>query len=305
MTPVCAIELDVRELKVLQLGDGGALHHAHSLLPDGAYREGMPTRILMEVLLQTLASSGVTARLARVAISDAGVAVRDFRMARIPEADLQSAVMYEAKRLIPMDPGDVYYAWHAAPAGGQLAVYLAAARRDMIDGLVAAVAAAGLQVERVDLRALALARAIGVPDGLILDWGHGEATLVLQVDGRPRFFRTVQLEASPVDSLATHLEELSLSVEALLKFSRSADPQLPVGPTTPLYLTGLFGMVPEAIEAGRTGFAYEVRKPQVVGEWPPDFSWHLHVAGIGLLQPATWRTRLTPMASEGQRRAAA
>ncbi|HYS30404.1 MAG TPA: hypothetical protein VEQ12_13020, partial [Candidatus Limnocylindria bacterium] len=68
VTPVCAIELDVRELKVLQLGDGGALHHAHSLLPDGAYREGMPTRILMEVLLQTLASSGVTARLARVAI---------------------------------------------------------------------------------------------------------------------------------------------------------------------------------------------------------------------------------------------
>lgn len=305
MTPVCAIELDARELKVLQLGDGGAVHHAHNLLPDGAYREGMPTRILMEVLLETLASSGITTRLARVAVSDAGVAVRDFRLARMPDADLQSAVMYEAKRLIPMDPGDVYYAWHAAPIGGQLAIYLAAARRDMIDGLVAAVAAAGLQVERVDLRALALARAIGVSDGLILDWGHGEATLVLQVGGRPRFFRTVQLESSPVDSLDTHLEELSLSVEALLKFTRSADPELPVGPATPMYLTGLFGMVPEAIEAGRTGFAYQVRTPEVVREWPPDFSWHLHVAGLGLLQPAAWRTRLTPPISEGQRRAAA
>ncbi len=305
MTPVCAIELDARELKVLQLGDGGAVHHAHSLLPDGAYREGMPTRILMEVLLETLAGSGITTRLARVAISDAGVAVRDFRLARMPDSDLQSAVMYEAKRLIPMDPEDVYYAWHAAPIGGQLAIYLAAARRDMIDGLMAAVAAAGLQVERVDLRALALARAIGVSDGLILDWGHGEATLVLQVGGRPRFFRTVQLESSPVDGLDTHLEELSLSVEAMLKFTRSADPELPVGPATPLYLTGLFGMVPEAIQAGRTGFAYEVRTPEVVREWPPDFSWHLHVAGLGLLQPAAWRTRLTPSASEGQRRAAA
>jgi hypothetical protein len=304
VTPVCAIELDVRELKVLQVGDGGALHHAHSLLPDGAYREGMPTRLLVEVLLQTLAGSGITTTRARVAISDAGVAVRDFRLARMPDADLQPAVMYEAKRLIPMDPADVYYAWHAAPVDRQLAIYLAAARRDMIDGLIGTVAAAGLHVERVDLRALALARAVGVADGLILDWGHGEATLVLQVGGRPRFFRTVQLEALPVDSIDTHLEELSLSVDALLKFSRSADPQLPVGPATPLYLTGLFGMVPEAIEAARQRFAYELRTPEVVGEWPPDFPWALHVAGIGLLKPAAWRTRLTPAVLEGQLRAA-
>ncbi len=305
MTPVCAIELDVCELKVLQLGEHGSVLHGHSLLPDGAYRDGMPTRILIDVLLETLGSSGIVPSRARVAISDAGVAVREFRLARMPDADLQRAVKYEAKRLIPMDPAGVYYAWHAAPVARQLAVFLAAARREMVDGLIAAVGAAGLQVERVDLRALALARGAGVSDGLILDWGHGEATLVLQVAGRPRFFRTVLLEALPVDTLDTHLEELSLSVDALLKFIRSADPDLSVGPETPLYVTGLFGLVPEAAEAARARFARELRIPAVVGQWPSDFPWPLHLAGIGLLRPAAWRERLASSAQPGERRAAA
>ena len=302
--PVCAIELDARELKVLQLGERGTVRHGHSLLPDDAYRDGMPTRVLIDVLLGTLSSIGIAASLARVAISDAGVAVRDFRLARIPDADLVRAVAYEAKRLVPMDPGDVYYAWHAAPVARQLAIFLAAARREMVDGLIAAVGAAGLQVERVDLRALALARGTGVTDGLILDWGHGEATLVLQVADRPRFFRTVLLEALPVDSLDMHLDELSLSVDALLKFFHSADPQASVGPETPLYLTGLFGQLPEAAEAARTRFAHEVRLPAVAGSWPSDFPWSIHLAGIGLLGPAAWRDRLAP-AQQGESRAAA
>jgi hypothetical protein len=305
VTSVCAIELDVRELKVLQLAEAGTVRHAHSLLPEGAYRDGIPTRTLIEVLLQTLGNSGITTPTARVAISDTGVAVRDFRLAAMPESDLRSAVLYEAKRLIPFDPEDVHYAWHAAPLGRELAIYLAAARREMVDGVLAAMGAAGLQVERVDLRALALARGAGVTDGLILDWGQGEATLVLQTAARPRFFRTVILEALPVDGLDAHLDELSLAVDALLKFNRSADPQVSVGPATPLYLTGLFGMVPEALEAARARFTYDVQIPTIPGEWPPDFPWTLHLAGLGLLQPTVWQRRLTPPALIGERRAAA
>lgn len=304
MTSVCAVELDVRELKVLQFGEGGTVRHGHSLLPDGAYRDGMPTRVLIDVLLGTLSTAGIASSLARIAISDTGVAVRDFRLGRIPESDLVSAVMYEAKRLIPLDPGDVYYAWNAAPIGRQLGIFLAAARREMIDGLIAAIGAAGPQIERVDLRPLALARAAGIPDGLILDWGHGEATLILVVAGRPRFFRTVLLEALPVDSLDTHLEELSLSVDALLKFINSSDPQASVGPQTPLYLTGLFGQVPEAADAARARFAHAVPLPTVTGAWPSDFPWSLHLAGIGLLRPAAWRNRLAST-GRGERRAAA
>lgn len=304
MTPGCAIELDHRELKVLQVAERGVIRHGHSLLPDGAYRDGMPTRVLIDVLLGTLHNAGIAVSSARVAIADAGVAIRDFRLGRIPESDLESAVKYEAKRLIPMEPSAVYYAWHATPVARQLAIFLAAARREMIDALIAGIGAAGVQAERVDLRALALARAAGVSDGLILDWGHGEATLVLQTGGRPRFFRTVLLEALPVDSLDMHLDELSLSVDALLKFIQSSDPEVPIGPQTPLYLTGLFGQVPEAAEAARARFSHEVRLPTVVGEWPADFPWSLHLAGIGLLRRATWRDRLAPV-KQGERRAAA
>src|SRR5204863_9463839 len=117
-------------------------------------------------------------------------------------------------RQVPMAAADVYFAWHAVRDPNGYAVYLVAARREMIDALVAAVGAAGLQVERMDLKPLALARGIGVFDGLVLEWGAADATLVLMVEGRPRFFRTFVLDA-PADDSDAQLDVPERSVDAL------------------------------------------------------------------------------------------
>jgi len=149
----------------------------------------MSTDVLQESLTTALRTAGVTARRARLAIPEAGIRVRDLWL----PAELRSAITYEGKRLIPIDPAGVYYAWHVRRVRRRYAIYLVAARREMIDGLLAAVSAAGLQIDRIDLKPLALARGAAASDGLILDWGMGEATLVLMAKARPRFFRSVLL----------------------------------------------------------------------------------------------------------------
>ena len=60
----------------------------------------------------------------------------------------------------------------------------------MVDGLVQAASAAGLETDRIDLKVPALARGIGAADGLLCEWATGEATVALMVGARPRFFRT-------------------------------------------------------------------------------------------------------------------
>ncbi|TME25126.1 MAG: hypothetical protein E6I68_03080, partial [Chloroflexi bacterium] len=209
------------------------------------------------------------------------------------DSELSRAVMFEGRRQVPMTAADVYFAWNAIRDADGYAVYLAAARREMIDALIAAVAAAGLQVERMDLKPLALARGMGVADGLLLEWGAAEATLVLMARGRPRFFRTFLLDA-PADDVEAQLDELALSLNALIKFIRGSASDVPITPATPLFLGGRFSFLPDGPQRAEQRFDFRVTLPTTRFTAPPGFPWEAHFAGAGLIQQSRWRNRLTP-----------
>jgi type IV pilus assembly PilM-like protein len=268
--------------------------HAELLLPDGAMMDGIPSALLSAVVRGAIREHGFAASApVRVAIAETGTAFRDVKLPRLPASELNSAVLFEGRRLIPLDPEDVYFGWHAQRAGKGYAVYLVAARRAMIDGVVAVLGSAGLAVEQIDLKPLALSRAMGVADGLLLEWGAAEATLVLMAGGRPRFFRTFQLDASPDDPEA-QFEELSLSVAALVKFMRGAAPEISIGPSTPMALGGRFAFLEGGSQRAAQSLDFKVVSPQTQLRASADFPWQAHFAEIGLLQPGRWQPRLTP-----------
>jgi hypothetical protein len=165
------------------------------------------------------------------------------------------------------------------------------------------IVAAGLRLERMDLKPLALARGADARDGLVLEWTATEATLVLMVEGRPRFYRTFALDAA-VDDIEGQLDELALTLNALVKFMRSAEPDVAIGPTTPLVLAGRFAVVDKGIESARQRFDFAVALPVQRFTSPPDFPWQAHLAELGLLQPLNWYARLTPSPG-GDKRVAA
>jgi hypothetical protein len=293
VTARIGLDLGARELRLLQADGRRLTHHAEVLLPDGAMVDGMPTPLLTATIRSALDTEGFTARRARVAIAETGTAFRDFRLPRLAGSELSRAVAFEGRRLVPMEAADVYFAWHATRDLRGYAVYLVAARRAMIDAVVAAVGAAGLQVERMDLKPLALARGMGVSDGLLLEWGAAEATLVLMVRGRPRFFRTFGLDASPDDAEA-QLDELVLSLNALVKFMRGAASDVPISPATSLALGGRFAFMDEGLQRARQRFEFNVVLPQPPFAAPADFPWQAHFAGIGLIRQGRWQNRLSP-----------
>jgi hypothetical protein len=298
---LCTIELGLRTLRVVEAIHRQPVRHAEMLLPEGCFNDGMPTRDFKQFLSRSLKDWGTGATVARVAISDAGVAVRDFRLPRLPRDELVSAVTFEARRLVPLDPADVHYAWHALRDDDGYAVYVVAARREMVEGLISAIAVAGLTAERIDLKALALARGANVADGLLLDWGLAEATMVLVAGGRPRFFRTFPLETPDADAEA-QFDELLSSFNALIRFVRTTEPEGALSPATPLYLAGRLG--PDALEKAAGRFDFTPRLPAITGSWPAEFPWQSHLAAIGLLQTERWHDRITPTEG-GEHRAAA
>jgi Tfp pilus assembly PilM family ATPase len=288
-----ALDLSARELKLVTSEDEVLTHHASVVLSDPGFIDGMPTPELAAAVQRTVQAFGFGAQAVRVAIPDTGVAVRDFPLPPMPRRELSHAVMFEGRRLVPIDAGDVYYAWHATRTSYGYGVYLVAARRDMIDAIAAMVTRAGLRLERMDLKPLALARGADAHDGLVLEWTATEATLVWMVDGRPRFYRTFALDAAP-DDIDAQLDELALTLDALVKFMRSAEPDVAIGPTTPLVLTGRFASVDNAMEFARQRFDFALAAPVQVFTCPADFPWQAHLAGLGLLQPIHWFARLTP-----------
>jgi len=240
-----------------------------------------------------LEAAGFSATRARLAIAETGTAFRDFRLPRLPPSELSRAAEFEGRRQVPMEAADVHFAWHAIRDKTGYAVYLVAARRDMIDAIVAAVSAAGLQVERIDLKPLALARGMAVANGLLLEWAAAEATLVLMVKGRPRFFRTFALDA-PSDDPEAQLEELTHALNALVKFMRGTASDVPITPATTLALGGRFAFLPEGLQRAEQRFDFAVTVPTTRFTSAPGFPWQAHFAGLGLLMQARWYDRLTP-----------
>jgi len=303
VTARLGIDLGAGELRLLQADGRRLTHHAEVLLPEGAMVDGMPTGLLTATVRSALDAGGFSARRARVAIAETGTAFRDFRLPRLGGSELSRAVAFEGRRLVPMEAADVYFAWHASRDSKGYGVYLVAARRAMIDAVIAAISAAGLQVERMDLKPLALARGMAVSDGLLLEWGATEATLVLMVRGRPRFFRTFALDA-PSDDAEAQLDELALSLNALVKFMRGATSDVPIGPATSLALGGRFAFLDDGLQRARQRFEFNVVLPLTAFEAPADFPWQAHFAGIGLIRQGRWHNRLSPSQGGDQRVAA-
>ena len=303
MSARLALDLGAHELKILEVNGRVLTRHAEILLPDGALTEGMPTPLLTAAIRGALEAGGFLATRARLAIAETGTAFRDFRLPPLPAGELSRAVEFEGRRQVPMDAADIHFAWHAVRDKTGYAVYLVAARRAMIDAIVAAVSSAGLQVERMDLKPLALARGMGVSDGLLLEWAAAEATLVLMVKGRPRFFRTFGLD-SPADDPESQLEELTHALNALVKFMRGTTSDVPISPDTTLALAGRFAFLPDGVQRAEQRFNFKVTVPTTRFTFAPEFPWQAHLAGLGLLLQARWYDRLTP-AQGGDNRVAA
>ena len=294
MSRKLAVDIGLRELKIVEADGARLTGHAEILLPDGAIEDGMPTPLLTVAIRGAMEAARIRTGPALVAIADTGIAVRDFVLPRIPKSELSEAVLFEGRRLVPLDPNSVYYAWHAQSIRSGRSVYLVAARRDMIDALTATVTEAALRVGRIDVKPLALARGAGVTDGLILEWGASEATLVLMVQGRPRFFRSFLLDSAS-DNVDAQLDELAFSLSALVRFMRTAAPDATIGPRTDLHLVGRVAFIEDGYQRAQQRFEFAVRPPKAPSlKMPSDFPWQAHLAGIGLLQRLSWRSRLEP-----------
>ncbi len=128
--------------------------------------------------------------------------IRELDLPYVPDNEVDSAVRFQSEEVIPFPPDQTILSsriladYTSADGDKMRRVLVAAAHRDLVDGIIAAVERAGLTVEGVDLVSSALVRAISdrtaaEQSEAIVSVGAGLTVVVVHQQGRPQFVRTI------------------------------------------------------------------------------------------------------------------
>jgi type IV pilus assembly protein PilM len=164
---------------------------------------------------------------------------RELDLPWVPDEDVDSAVRFQSEEVIPF-PADktilssqVLADQTASDGTRTRRVLVAAAHRDLVDGVVAAAEMSGLVVEGVDLVSSALVRALGDPSvaadrpEAIVSIGAGLTVVVVHQHGRPQFVRTIGIGGnSATAAIAGSLDLPLVDAEALKRRLGEASPQV-------------------------------------------------------------------------------
>jgi len=201
---------------------------ASAALPPGAVRDGevIDAPAVATALRQAIDGRSGFGKQVRLGVGCQKVAVRVLDLPPVRNAeDVDAAVRMTARERIPTAADDAlidYRLLDEVPADGEAPAHrralVVAARRELIDGQIAAVKAAGLEPVGVDLLAFGLARLVRPSEPTLLLDLDGVTTLALAGPDGCRFVRTIPAGVqSAAEELARRIDvEIPDAASALL-----------------------------------------------------------------------------------------
>jgi type IV pilus assembly protein PilM len=189
---------------------------AGAALPPDTMREGevLDGTALADTLREMFREAKLDKRV-RIGIANQRTVLRTMELPPLTDRkELATAVRFQAEDQVPMPLDNAVLDFHAlgvidTPAGPRQRVIVVAAQRDMVERLIAAVRAAGLRPEGVDLSAFALIRSLHRADedhsGRVLYLNIGGLTNMAIAEGTVcRFTRVI---GGGLESMAADIAE--------------------------------------------------------------------------------------------------
>jgi type IV pilus assembly protein PilM len=208
-SPVIGLDVDRGSLKAVQLSKSGGnytlRHVGYHRLPPGAIIEGEvgDPEVLAAEIKEFWSSHSFNGKSVILGVANQRVIVRLLNFPRMDEADLRSAIGFEAQDHIPMPLEEAvldYVVLGPQEEGSDLdRILVVAAHRRMIEGYTSAVRAGGLRPAGMDVKALSLTRST-LPDAffdegatLLLDVGAELSNLVVVQGDSPTLTRFIPI----------------------------------------------------------------------------------------------------------------
>ena len=191
-------------------------------LPPGSVRDGevIDAQAVAAALRQLWAQAKFSSKRVVVGVANQKVVVRQVDLPWLPLGELKKSLAFQVQDFIPMPVEQAILDFHPLEeftndAGGRmLRVLLVAASREMVDGALQAVTAAGLTPSMVDLTSFAILRSLvteqsglgSVDAEAIVDIGASVTNIIVHQGGVPRFVRILLMGGADItDAVAERL----------------------------------------------------------------------------------------------------
>lgn len=204
------------------------------------------------------------------------------RVLEIPEASgptLDQLVAEEAEVTLGLAPDEHFLFWQRRE--GRIRrrnVFVLAVPRATILAALDALEIARIHPYTMDLRPLALARAIGRSDAIVLHLGEGSLDVAIISRGIPTLLRTVPVPELPEAAPSCLLDEL----DRALTSSPGPHPALPLLPEAPIFLVGRLATDPTLVDQVCSLSGRPIGKVPIPIPGPADFPMTEYLVHLGL-----------------------
>jgi Tfp pilus assembly PilM family ATPase len=200
-----------------------------------------------------------------------------------PGASLADSIEAEARKVLPESLVDFNLYWQAIDPRSSPTprVFILATPREAVMGMIETLQIAGIQPLAIDLKPLALYRAVGAKDAIVANLESETLDIVVVADDLPVLLRTVYLGdgAGASDFLLGRLtDELSRTVRYYNDTNRAA--ALPIA--APVFLSGQDVSDPGLIANVEALTGHPVQPPRPPLDYPPDFPVERYLVNVGL-----------------------
>ena len=203
-------------------------------------------------------------------------------MPQVDKKILEESIMNEAERQLPLPIGELYTPRTNLSDENTETRYLTVAiSKNQVDLQVDALEAARLKSFAIDVKPLALARAVNRENAIICEIELDKAELAIVVDGVLKLARILHFRGHEL-SVSDKASYVASELTRTLAHYASRQPDGPIGPDVPLFLVGKLANDPD-VKALITG---EINNPlqelELELQYPADFPAQQFTACVGL-----------------------
>ena len=268
---------------------------SHSLEPD-MFEEEVITdpQAFGATVRRLMASSGIQARDITVSVSGLYSLSRVVTVPTPLEQPVTEEAVFEAAvEVMPLSEEDLYVSWQTiAPGEGGQLVLVVGVPRDILDSEMRALKSIGINPRTLDLKTMALARAVNREKAIILNIEPNSLDIVLVVDGLTEVMRTIAWQQDDF-SLEEAAEHLNSAVEMTVSFYDSHHPGFPLDPATPFFITGQMSGNLALMEQLQAITSYPIEPLTPPLECPPHLPVSQYAVNIGLALKGTSSSKNT------------
>jgi Tfp pilus assembly PilM family ATPase len=196
--------------------------------------------------------------------------------------ELRLAIEEEFERILGASATDFYLSWQRlAGRVRQRYVFVIAIPKSTVLGAIEALEAAEIQPRTMDLRPLAIVRALGCADGVVANLEDGSIDIVVVERSVPAVIRSLPLvgTAGTREGAQNRLVE---EIERTLAYYDDSNPDHPLDVDAPIYLTGSLATGIGLAERLRAVTRHPIGRLKPLGRYPADFPFADYLVALGL-----------------------